>query len=156
MIERTFDADVVNAVSNHYSVFPTICGGQREPLDAASWIDDENNVCLVGEWGLAIFHCTSPGKYEAHYRVLPQGRGKWALSFLMIAIQWMFLLDDTTEIRCRVPRGNYACRAIVRRVCAHYEFTMPKGWLDEYGNVIEADVYSMSRERWDSLTQTRN
>lgn len=156
MIERTYDPDVVNAVSNHYSIFSHICAGQREPLDASEWMADERNICLTGEWGLAIFNWTSEGKYEAHYRVLPPGRGKWAIGFLLIALQWMFLHEDVKEVRCRVPRGNYACRAIVRRICAHFEFTMPNGWLDGDGRVIEADIYSMSRERWDSLTQTRN
>lgn len=156
MIERTFDPEVVNAVSNHYSIYPSICGGRSGPLDATEALDNVDNIYLVGEWGLAIFLPVDEGRYEAHYRVLPQGRGEWATGFLVIALQWMFLYDHVKEIRCRVPRGNYACRAIVKRICAHFEFTMPNGWVDESGRVIEADIYSMSRERWDSLTQTRN
>lgn len=156
IIERTFDPAVVNAVSNHYSIFPNICGGQQEPLDASVFLEDQRNVYLAGEWGLAIFNYIDDGRYEAHYRVLPPGRGKWALGYIMIALQWMFVHPVVQEIRCRVPRGNYACKALVRRICFQFEFTMANGWIDEEGGIIEADIYSMTRERWNFLTQTRN
>ena len=150
MIERIYDPAVVNAVSNHWSILPAICAGQKQ-LDASPFIGDPRNIYLAGEFGIAIFHDLGNGWYEAHYRVLPQGRGKWALGFLIGALTWMFARPEVAEIRCRVPRGNYACRAIVRCVCAQFEFTLPSGWIDEDGDPIEADIYSMSRERWQRL-----
>lgn len=154
-IERTFDPAVVNAVSNHYSIFPHICCGRKEPIDVSEQIKDENNIYLAGEWGVAVFHYCGQGQFEAHYRVLPAGRGKWSLTFVLLALQWMFCHETVREIRCRVPRGNYACRALIRRICAYFVYTEPKGWIDEDGNIIEADVFSMTRERWETLTRTK-
>jgi len=154
MIERIFDPGVVNAVSNHWSIYPSICAGSKEPLDATPFMIDPRNVYLAGEFGIAIFHHIDDGQYEAHYRVLPQGRGKWARGMLYAALEWMFTHDEVKEIRCRVPRGNYPCRAIVRNICAQFVCTVPNGWVDEDGNVIEADIYSMPRERWSALVSS--
>lgn len=150
MIERIFDPAVVNAISNHWSILPAISAG-RDEIDATPFVEDVRNIHLAGEFGIAIFHHIDNGWYEAHYRVLPQGRGKWALGFLIGALTWMFAHPDVEEIRCRVPRGHIACRAIVRRVCAEFLFTLPQGWIDEDGRPIEADIYSMTRQRWERL-----
>lgn len=147
MIERIYDPAVVNAVSNHWSIRPSICGG-RGWLDATPFIANENNIYLAGEWGISIFHYVEPGLYEVHYRVLPEGRGKWALGFIHGCAAAMFADDSVAEIRARVPRGNYACRALVRCMCMQFEFTMKPGWVDEDGFPIEADVFSMTRSRW--------
>lgn len=151
MIERIFDSNVVNAVSNHPSIFPHISGGREGPLDCSEFVEDKNNVFLAGEHGLAIFHWRNPGCYEMHYRVLPSGRGKWSLGFALGCLTWMFSHPDVLALGCRVPRGNYASRALVRRCCGKFEYTLPKGWIDEDGWPIDADVYSMTRERWERL-----
>lgn len=151
MMERIYDPTVVNAVSNHYSIRPWIAAGRADPLDATEYVADFRNVYLAGDHGLAIFHFIGPGLYEAHYRVLPEGRGKWALGFLYAALAWMFDHDEVAEIRCRVPRGNIACRAIVHNICAEPIGEIPNGWIDEDGNVIPARIYSMSRSRWQRL-----
>jgi hypothetical protein len=147
-IERVFDPAVVNAVSNHWSIFPSICAGREGPLDWSDQVADKRNVFLAGEFGITIYNLVEDGIYEMHSRVLPEGRGKWSLGFAIASAAWMFSHPWVQTIICRVPRGNYACRALVRRGCGQFESTLPEGWLDERGRPIPADVYSMTRERW--------
>jgi RimJ/RimL family protein N-acetyltransferase len=148
-IERTFDSAAVNVVSNHPSIFPAICGGREGPVDWSDHVEDRRNVFLAGEFGLAIFDLVQDGAYEMHIRVLPPGRGKWSIGFAIASIAWMFQRPWVKVLVCRVPRGNYACRALLRRCgCAQFETTLAEGWLDEIGRPIEADAYSLTRERW--------
>lgn len=150
-IERVFDPAVVNAVSNDPSIFPAISAGRQGPLDWTPLVEDRRHVFLAGEFGLSIFELVEDGVYEMHMRVLPQGRGKWSIGFALASVAWMFRHPWVMTLLCRSPRGNCASHALIRRCCGQYEYTLAKGWLDEIGRPIEADVYSMTRERWTRL-----
>jgi hypothetical protein len=150
-LERVFDPSVVNTVSNHPSIFPSIAGGREGPLDWTRFVEDRRHVFLAGDFGLSIFEFVEDGVYEMHMRVLPQGRGKWSIGFALASVAWMFRHPWVMTLVCRSPRGNYASHALVRRCCGKFECTLHNGWVDEVGCAIEADIYSMTRERWTRL-----
>ncbi len=148
-LERVFDPSVVNTVSNHPSIFPSIAGGREGPLDWTRFVNDRRNVFLAGEWGLACFEPVQDGVYEMHIRVLPEGRGKWSMGFALACAGWMFQHPWVQVLIARVPRGNYACRALMRRCgCGEYVDTLPEGWRDDFGRPIEADLYRLTRATW--------
>ncbi len=76
MIQRTFDAAILNEIVNHPEVRPT-CGG-----DGESWIDlteavaEPKNHAVLWEHGCFFFGWSAPQTYEVHIFILPEGRGK--------------------------------------------------------------------------------
>ena len=78
MLERCFDAELVNLAANHPDVRPYLGPASLGELDFADAVGDDKNWFLMGEYGGVALAWSAPGVYEVHVFVLPQGRGKWA------------------------------------------------------------------------------
>jgi hypothetical protein len=76
MLERSFDADFINAVVNHPEVRPYI-GDGPDVLDLSDAIEQQQNWFLMGEHGGFALIWSAPGVYEVHTFILPEGRGAW-------------------------------------------------------------------------------
>lgn len=114
MIERTFDADKINALVNDPSIRPTVGGDGESYIDVSSAVADRQNVFLLGEHG--GFACTwsAPGTYEVHTFILPDGRGRWARTFA-IAGRSLMEAGGATHLWTRVHPGAANVRAFTLR-----------------------------------------
>lgn len=148
MIERVFSAERLNEIVNDPSVYPWVCGALKgQYLDLTPAVRDRRNVTLLGEHGGVVFEQHQPGYYEAHTQVLPAGRGSWTLAMVNEALLWMFAGTDAVEIVTRVPKGNFAARALTRAIHGIYEFTAPHGWVKD-GQVISSDIFALRIQDW--------
>jgi hypothetical protein len=79
-VERTFDADLVNRLLNHPTIFPSITiPGREGPLDCSELVADPHNVFMIAPGGSVAFVRDEPGIYEVHTNFLPEYRGRNAL-----------------------------------------------------------------------------
>ena len=148
MIERVFSAEKLNEIVNDPSVYQWVCGSlEGQYLDLSPAVADRRNVALMGEHGGVIFARHQMGYYEAHTQVLPSGRGAWTLAMVNDALRWMFTTTDAVEIVTRVPKGNYAARALTKAIHGVYEFTSHQGWV-KGGQVISADIFALRIQDW--------
>jgi hypothetical protein len=88
-LERSFGADAINALANDPAIRPFVGGNPETSLDLTALVDDERNICLMGEHGCFVLNWTSPGCYEVHTMVRPEGRGAWALSAAKLVLDIM-------------------------------------------------------------------
>lgn len=147
MVRRVTDAAMVNEVVNHPAVRPWIAGPIEDELDVTPVLADPRNIALWGQHGGVVFVYRQPTIYEAHTQVLPAGRGRWTLKMTQAALLWLFAGTDALEVLTRVPRGNVGALALAEAVHGEFEFTNKKGWIHK-GEVIPADVYSLTIQRW--------
>lgn len=147
MIQRTFDASIVNAVVNDPSVYPWVHGSVVGPIDLEPVLVNHNNYCLWGDLGGTVFVQMQPGLYELHTQVLPPGRGKWTISMVHASFEWMFTKTDAVEILTRCPFGNIAAKAAAKRVGMSFEFTRPNTWVQDH-KPIPSDIYSLKIQDW--------
>lgn len=146
-IERSFDAHFLNRVANHPKVQRWIKGYEKVPLDLTAAVDDRNNIQLVGEHGVMVFHFLQPGLYECHTLVMPEGRGEWTLRFVNACLFIMFTQTDCMEIMTKVPKGNVRALALVKAIHGVYDFTSPQGWVMD-NDPVPADIYTMHAQDW--------
>jgi hypothetical protein len=146
-VTRVTDPEVVNRVINHPAVRPYVAGPIEEPLDVAPLLADPRNIALWGQHGGIVFIHMQPCVYEAHTQVLPEGRGSWTLEMAQAALLWLFAGTDALEVLTRVPKGNAPALALAKAVHGEFEFTNKKGWMLR-GEMIPADVYSLTIQRW--------
>jgi len=146
-IERHTDAERLNEVANHPSVYPWVKGRTIGRLDLSEPVANPANVLLMGEHGGMFFMHLQPGLYEAHILVLPGGRGEWAERLVHSCLHWMFCRTDAVEIMARCPRGNVAVKALARGTGWNYEFAANNAWVAN-GRPVSADIYAMRIQDW--------
>ena len=78
MLERCFDAELVNLAANHPDVRPFLGPASLGDLDFEESVAEDYNWFLMGEYGGFALAWSAPTVYEVHVFVLPEGRGKWA------------------------------------------------------------------------------
>ena len=78
MLERCFDAGLVNLAANHPDVRPFLGPECLGELDFEEAVSEHNNWFLMGEHGGFALAWSAPTVYEVHVFILPEGRGKWA------------------------------------------------------------------------------
>ena len=147
LVERRFDAVELTAVVNDPSVYPWVRASQTGPLDLTDLAADPRNVLLSGEFGSMIFMPMAPGLWELHTQVLPEGRGAWTLGLGASAFGWLFTHTDAVEILTRVPQGNLAAAAIVRKIGATQEWSQSDGWTFE-DKQVGISVWAVSLQVW--------
>lgn len=76
IVERSFDAEYVNAVVNAPEVRPFI--GPGDYLDLSEAVARPENWFLMGEHGGFALIWSAPGVHEVHTFILREGRGRWA------------------------------------------------------------------------------
>lgn len=146
-VRREKSADRINAVVNHPSVLPHVCGALEGPLDLSAAVADRNNYLLMAEHGGIMFAHHQLGLFEAHTQVLPEGRGRWALDMALASLQWIFTRTLAMEVVTRVARGNYAALALARAVGGTKVVDLPGGWETREGKV-DATVLSITFHDW--------
>ena len=146
-VSRHFDADLINKIVNHPDVYQWVHGAVEGELDLSLLIQDHNHHLAMGSHGGILFHCQSPGLYEAHTQVLPDHRGEWAVDMTRAALRYAFSSTDAVEIFTRVPKGNLGARALVKNIGGVLEFRRRDGWVKD-GVSIPADIYTMKVQDW--------
>ena len=146
-IERHTDAKHLNEIVNHPEVYPWVRGAVEGPIDLGPWLDNDNVVALLGEYGGQIYQKRQAGLWEAHSQYLPEGRGEWALEATRQTLHWVFTRTDAVELVTRCPQGNFAAKALAKAIGGTYELTNPSGWV-MYGRTIPADIYSLKIQDW--------
>lgn len=150
-IRREHDAAWVNHICNHPDVRPWLGGYLDQKLELGPTVENPRNVVLSAEKGAMIFMALQPGLYEAHTQILPDGRGRWTLEFVLDALRYMFTATDAIEIVTRVPYGNLraasALRALGRVIPVVHEFDREYGWV-ENGIRKPASFHSIRIQDW--------
>lgn len=88
MLERCFDANLVNLAANHPDVRPFIGPASLGELNFDEAVADSNNWFLLGEHGGFALAWSAPNVYEVHVFILPEGRGKWAANARQFVIDF--------------------------------------------------------------------
>lgn len=78
MLERSCDAEHINAVVNHPDVRPFVGGDSDEELDLTPLVERPEHWFLMDEHGGFLLAWSAPGIREVHTFVMPEGRGQWA------------------------------------------------------------------------------
>lgn len=92
LLERTFDAELVNWFANHPEIRPGLSGA--DPLDLAPAMNDAN-VFLFGDHGGFVFTWSAPQTYEVHVVITEAGRGRWGLDAAQEAVAAMVAAGAT-------------------------------------------------------------
>ena len=146
-IGRERHAHRINRIANDPSIYHMVSGEGKVPIDFTAALRDESNILLMGQHGGVMFSCVTPGIYEAHPMVLPEGRGAWAMDMGRSALHWMFTRSDAMEIMAPVPRGNIAAKAYARALGLKSAFvTRPRWPLN--GSVVPLEVHSIILQQW--------
>ena len=107
MLDRCFNAKVVNLAANHPCVRPYLGPESLGELDFSDAVADENNWFLMGKYGGFALAWSAPGVYEVHVFVLPEGRGKWASEARRFTIDYA-LQNGATMLWARIsPRAKF-------------------------------------------------
>lgn len=88
MLERCFDAEVVNLAANHPDVRPFLGPASLGELDFEDAVAEPLNWFLMGQYGGFALAWSAPGVYEVHVFMLPEGRGKWAAQARQATIEF--------------------------------------------------------------------
>jgi hypothetical protein len=108
-LERTFDADRLNALANHPEIRPTCGGDGKSLLDLAPFVQDRHNHAVAWDSGAYLFTWSAPQTYEVHAMVLPEGRGRNAYRMAALGIAYM-LAVGMERLWARVAREAKALR----------------------------------------------
>ncbi len=146
-IERQFDAERLNNVLNHESVYQFVHGAPVGKMDLTAVAQDHANVVLMGEHGGMIFNPIQAGIWEAHTHVVPEGRGKWAVGMATECLKWMFCRTNALEIITRLPKGNIRAKALARRFGFRPMFVNPRGWIMDH-QLVPAEIVSLTIQEW--------
>lgn len=146
-IGRERHAKRLNRIANHPDILPWVQGPHPAPLDFSDAIQDPRNVLLMSQHGGLLFSQLSPGIYEVHTMVLPEGRGEWALMLAKACLHWMFTRTDAMEVVTKCPRGNVAAHALARAAGMREAFDTQPIWpLRE--KIVPCKVYSLTIQDW--------
>lgn len=146
-IRREFDAKHLNAVLNHESVRPDVADMSLGSLDVSGQVGDQNNILLMGEFGGCLLFFVSPGIFEVHTQILPEGRGAWAKAFIGQMLEWMFTRSNCWEIVTRVPREHIGAKALTIGAGFRKEFSRPDQCKFR-GKIMPVDIYRLSIHDW--------
>lgn len=131
IVERSFDADRINALVNDPTIRPFIGGDISESLDLSAAISDDRNVFLIGEHGGFALSWCGPGDYEVHTFAMPEGRGQWAISAALYGIDFMASVYGAQHIWTRIkPEARHTklfARAVGLKWCGKGMFDLGIG-----------------------------
>lgn len=114
-MNRTMDAERLNALANHPDVRPWLLGADG-PLDLTRLVENPAVVCLEAEHGAFLLVPIQPTVYELHTMWLPEGRGKEFFGHAAEMFRYIFTRTDCLEVVTKVPDGNRAAAVAASRV----------------------------------------
>jgi len=112
---REFLAERINRVLNNPRVRPFVGLPNAGPLDFGPLVADLRNYLLMTEGGGFFLQCIDPGVYEIHTQFVPEARGRRVVEATVDMQRFMFGRTDCIEIVTKVPSGNVAATALVRK-----------------------------------------
>ena len=145
-IQVQTDAKRLNAILNHAEVLPWV-SMDGEAIDVSEAVARDDVVALLGTYGGVTFHRLQPGLWEAHTKMLPEGRGQWALACVQACLHFLFCRTEAVEIMTRCPQGNVAAKTLARSIHGQFEFINPIGWIRD-GLPVPADIYRLTIQDW--------
>jgi hypothetical protein len=118
LIVRATDAELHNAIANHPEVKPTL-GYNEGPTDFTPLLDHPEAYILLsdGAGTAAIFEWSAPGVWQAHSMVLPDYRGRQAVSVAREMFDLMFS-EGARMIWGMTPISNRAAQMFNRLIGA--------------------------------------
>lgn len=114
LLTPTRDVSWANAVCNHPAVLSGLSLGIVDSIDLAPLLALNRNHLLMGEHGGAVLLWTSPGVYDVHDFVLPEGRGAWARDAAQDVFSYAFDVLAARTIWAQTPAENRASRMFNR------------------------------------------
>ena len=138
MIERTTDADRLNALVNDPSIRPHVGGDPEQPLDLTAAVNNHDNYWMLGNHGGFGFVWTAPRTYEVHTFILPEGRGHAAYALAMEARAFM-ASEGATHLWTRVPVDAENVR----------RFTLAAGFLPAGQQTLDLGVGPVTYDLYD-------
>lgn len=151
MIQRTFDATLINRVLNDPAVYPWVGSPEVQKFDFTDIVADSNNYVWVNEHGGFICVPKGSGTYEIHTQFLPSigGRALWAARD---AARLMFTTTDCVRLTSYVPLGNDRARRLVEAM--GFTRTGRDGaWTYPNGQTVPLDWYELTKEDWQCQQQ---
>jgi hypothetical protein len=112
---REFSAERINRVLNDPGVRPFVGLPEAGPLDFGPLVANPRNYLLMAQGGGFFLQCIDPGVYEIHTQFLPEARGRHVVEATVDMQRFMFGRTDCVEIVTKVPSGNVAATALVRK-----------------------------------------
>ena len=117
MIERVFDAELLNRIANAPDVAATFGlpgAGRMDFTEVASRTDD--HVILTDRLAVAaVAEWTSPGCWQVHIMAREPARGEWALARFREARDWMFDFG-ARQLWCQVATESRHTSLVARMV----------------------------------------
>lgn len=146
-IERSFDAERLNAIVNHPDIRPDVADASEGALDLTAIVNDKRNVLVSGEYGSVMYRYVLPCLYEAHTQILPEGRGEWAVEFTKATGEYMFTKTNAFELATRIPQTHAGAKALAVQAGFKYEFTRDDNCKFR-GEDVPVDIYSSRLQDW--------
>jgi len=147
ILERTADAQQINAILNHPAVRPDVAGQDDGVLDVADVLARPGHVCLVGQHGGFLIVRYDAGIYEVHTAILPVGRGEWARDAAAECTRFMFTRTDCVDLITRVPQGHIAAKALTEMNGFRLQFTTPPDTLFRE-RLVPCHIYCLTIQEW--------
>lgn len=104
MLERSFDAERINAVVNHPEVRPYVGGADLDELDVTPLVNAPEHWFLMDEHGGFMLAWSAPGVREVHTFVTPEGRGQWAADRRAEMLDYA-RANGTKTLWTKIPEG---------------------------------------------------
>lgn len=101
-LQRSFGVDAFNDLANDPAIRPHVGGDPSKPLDLTQVVDEDRNICLLGEHGGFVLTWSSPGCYEVHTMIRPEGHGKWAIQAARRVLEVMSDVYRARQVWTRV------------------------------------------------------
>lgn len=138
--------DRFNAIVNHPDVLPYVAPGLPY-VDARHYIHAPKNVCMLDDYGAALFVYEGPGVYTGHYLYTRRKKGKAAKDFSHSALSLMFDVIHADSVLGQVAETNLACRIMSRALGCK-----PVGRsVDSYGR--SCINYLLERQTWAAFSE---
>lgn len=147
VIERHLDALHLNTILNDPYVRPDVAEPGDHPLDLTNAVANQNNYCLMAEFGGCMFFNLMPGVYEVHTQSLASGRGEYMKEVVRNCADWMFGKTDAFEIVTRIPAHHMGAKGLAQSVGMRLEFRRPNACVWR-GQKMDVDIYSFRIQDW--------
>lgn len=147
ILRRSFDTDAFNALVNDPTIADFVRGPVSGELDLSAIVDDDRNVCLIGEHGGIIFSFVQDGIYDAHLAIRRGGRGSWAAKAMSEALRYVFTRTGAVEVLARCPAGNLPASTMARMMGGIPDTVCDQAWVKD-GAPVRVTTYSLTIQDW--------
>ena len=153
IINRTFDANLIDGILNHKSIKPHIGDDSTTSKDIYYPIKD-HLIYLTTECKSLLFVGFPVNSYtlDAHTAVLPELRGKQAVKAGKAAIDWVFNNTKYIKIVGATPSDNKLAMRFNRLIGLNREGVCKES-IVRGGRLIDRIYYGVERKRWESKQQ---